>query len=139
HKSHSGNFTQGQKGATYSIVVTADAIGGPTDGSPVTVTDILPAGLTATAISGGRGWACTLHTLTRSSSFVVIPFPYDTIYGVIPVTVDVAPNAPASVTNIATVGGGGSSGSRATDPTTIITTALPDLTITKTHTGKFSQ
>ncbi len=52
----------------------------------------------------------------------------------------VAVNAPASVTNTATVGGGGdvdSSNNSASDPTTII--AVPDLTLTKTHTGSFLQ
>ena len=45
-KSHSGNFVQGQTGATYSITVT-NAGAGPTKGV-VTVTDTLPVGLTAT-------------------------------------------------------------------------------------------
>ena len=56
-KTHAGNFTQGQTGATYSLAV-SNAGTGPTSGT-VTVTDTLPTGLTATAIAG-TGWSCTL-------------------------------------------------------------------------------
>ncbi|MBA2525848.1 MAG: hypothetical protein H0V18_08715 [Pyrinomonadaceae bacterium] len=64
-KSHSGNFNQGQVGATYSITVTNSGFA-PTSGV-VTVTDTLPAGLTATAING-TGWTCDLPTLTCTRS-----------------------------------------------------------------------
>src|SRR5260370_932891 len=60
-KSHSGNFTQGQVGAAYSTAPTNSG-SAPTSGT-VTVTDTLPAGLTATAITG-TGWTCLLATLT---------------------------------------------------------------------------
>src|SRR4029077_7135596 len=56
------------------------------------------------------------------------------------VTVSVANNAPGSVTNTATVAGGGelnSANDSASDPTTI--TAVADLTISKSHTGNFRQ
>src|SRR5207247_8502394 len=43
-KSHSGNFSQGQTGATYTIAV-ANSGGTATSGT-VTMTDTLPAGLT---------------------------------------------------------------------------------------------
>jgi uncharacterized repeat protein (TIGR01451 family) len=133
-KSHTGNFSQGQTGATYSIVVTNS--GSATTSGTVTVTDTLPAGLTATAISG-TGWACTLATLTctRSTTRAAgLSFP------TITVTVNVAASAPASVTNTATTSGGGqtnTSNDTDTDPTTINQTR--DLTITKSHTGNFSQ
>src|SRR5688572_20185686 len=60
-KTHSGNFTQGQVGATYSI--TATNSGSAPTSAAVSVSDTLPAGLTATAISGA-GWTCVLGTLT---------------------------------------------------------------------------
>src|SRR5260370_7091597 len=60
-KSHSGNFPQGQVGATSSITATNSG-SAPTSGT-VTVTDTLPAGLTATAISATR-WTSVLDTLT---------------------------------------------------------------------------
>ncbi|HVQ37290.1 MAG TPA: hypothetical protein VMS31_07150 [Pyrinomonadaceae bacterium] len=133
-KSHTGNFTQGQVGATYSITATNSGFA-PTSGT-VTVTDTLPAGLTATAISGA-GWSCVLGTLTCTRSDVLAA---GSSYPVITLTVTVANNAAASVTNSASVSGGGQTNTgndSATDPTTV--TQLADLTITKSHTGNFTQ
>ncbi len=133
-KSHTGNFTQGQVGATYSITATNSGFA-PTSGT-VTVTDTLPAGLTATAISG-TGWSCVLGTLTCTRSDALAA---GSSYPVITLTVTVANNAPASVTNSASVSGGGQTNTgndTANDPTTI--NQLPDLTITKTHVGNFTQ
>ena len=97
-KTHAGNFTQGQVGATYTITVTNSGAG-PTVGT-VTVVDTLPAGLTATAISG-TGWVCTLGdvpTCTRSTFWAAAGS-----YPAITLTVNVASNAPATVINTATV------------------------------------
>ena len=66
-KSHTGNFRQGQTGATYNLAVTNNGPAATT--GTVTVTDTLPAGLTATAITG-TGWSCTLGTLTCTRSDV---------------------------------------------------------------------
>jgi hypothetical protein len=69
----------------------------------VTVSDTLPAGLTATAISG-TGWSCTQPAgpCTRSDALNA-----GASYPAITLTVNVAANAPSSVTNTATVAGGG--------------------------------
>jgi uncharacterized repeat protein (TIGR01451 family) len=133
-KSHTGNFTQGQTGATYTI--TATNSGSAATSGTVTVTDTLPAGLTATAISG-TGWTCVLATLTCTRSNALAA---GSSYPVITVTVNVANNAPASVTNSVAVSGGGqtnTSNDTASDPTTI--NQLPDLTVAKSHTGNFTQ
>ena len=53
-KSHAGSFTQGQIGAIYTLTVTNSGAT-PTSGS-VSVSDTVPAGLTATGIAG-TGWA----------------------------------------------------------------------------------
>ncbi len=130
-KSHTGNFRQGQTGATYMIAVTNNGPDATT--GQVTVTDALPAGLTATAISG-TGWTCSLGTLTctRSDSLA-----NGASYPDINLTVDVANNAPASVTNSATVSGGGDpTPSTDDDPTTVLST---NLAINKSHTGDFLQ
>ncbi len=100
-KSHTGSFFQGQTGATYTITV--NNIGpGPSAGT-VTVIDTLPAGLTATGMTG-TGWTCTPGSLTctRNDSLAA-----NASYPVIMLTVSVATNAAASVTNVATVSGGG--------------------------------
>jgi uncharacterized repeat protein (TIGR01451 family) len=137
-KTHSASFTQGQPG-TYTITVTNVGLsplsGDPKD--PVTVTDTLPTGLTATAASG-TGWTCTLgppSSCTRSDTLAS-----NASYPAITLTVNVATNAPPKVTNTATVSGGGDVNplnNTANDPTTII--LVPNLSITKTHTGNFNQ
>ena len=125
--SHTGNFYQGQVGATYNLV--ANNVGaGPTLGT-VTVTDTLPIGLTATAAFPGWGWSCTLATLTCTRSDALAA---GASYPPIIVTVNVAANA-TSVSNSAIVTGGGelgSSNNAASDSTTI--TLPPDFAMSGT-------
>jgi uncharacterized repeat protein (TIGR01451 family) len=112
-KSHTGNFTQGQTGATYTVTVTNAATStGPTSGT-VTVTDTIPAGLTLVSMAG-TGWDCTANVCTTTASLGT-----GKSYPAITVTVDVAANAPAQVTNIVTVSGGRSAAAEASNPTTI--------------------
>src|SRR5262245_32759497 len=54
-KSHTGNFIQGQTGATYTVTVTNSGVG-PTTGI-VSGIDRFPLGITPTAGSGA-GWSC---------------------------------------------------------------------------------
>ncbi len=133
-KTHAGNFTQGQTGATYTITVT-NAGNTPTSGT-VTVTDTLPAGLTATGLNG-TAWSCTVAPLACTYGD---PLAAGAVAPTLTLTVDVAPNAPASVTNTAAVSGG-SDVNPANNTATNITTigAGPDLTVTKTHPGNFTQ
>ena len=126
-KTHTGNFTQGQTGATYTITV-ANAGTGPSSGA-VNVSDTLPTGLTATAITG-TGWTCTLGnpTSTCNRSDVLAN---GSSYSAITLTVTVSGTAPASVTNSASVSGGGETNTgndTASDTTTI--SSLPDLVLT---------
>src|SRR5207247_2156279 len=133
-KSHTGNFTQGQTGATYTITVSNSGFAATT--GTVTLTDTLPAGLTAAAISGS-GWTCTLGTLTCTRSDALAA---SASYPVITLTVNVANNAPVSITNTATVSGGAevdTANDTATDVTNVI--QLPDLTVAKSHIGNFAQ
>src|SRR5262249_53816535 len=99
-KTHSGNFTQGQSGASYSIVVTNS--GSAASNGLVTVADSLPTGLTATSM-GGAGWSCSLGALSCTRSDALEP---SVSYPAITLTVDVASNAPPSLTNTASVNGG---------------------------------
>ena len=137
NKSHVGTFSQGQIGAVYTL--TANNIGAAVTSGTVTVTDTLPASLTATAMSG-TGWTCTLATTscTRSDPLANGSYPAITL------TVNVAANAPASVTNTASVSAAGRptpANNTANDPDDHQSERWkrPDLTMTKTHTGNFTQ
>lgn len=123
-KSHVGVFPQGQNAGTY--VISVSNIGtGPTSGT-VTVTDVLPTGLTAAAISG-NGWTCLTSNgiCTRSD-----PLGPGTSFPPITVVVNVAQGTPANVINVATVSGGGetnTTNNTATDSTQINITLLSQI------------
>ncbi len=133
--SSSGSFTQGQTGAVYTITVSN--IGGSASSGTVTVTDTLPTGLTATAI-GGTGWSCTLSALTCTRADALAA---GSSYPAITLTVNVAGNAPASLTDTATVAGGGdvNTGNNSANNSATVLLSGPDLTITKSHSGNFTQ
>jgi uncharacterized repeat protein (TIGR01451 family) len=120
-KTHTGNFTQGQTGATYTLTVTNSGTAATT--GSVTVIDTVPTGLTATA-AAGTGWTCTLNMpaveqvqCTRSDGLAT-----GSSYPPITLTVDVASNAASTVTNSVSVSGGAqinTGNDTATDPTII--------------------
>ena len=124
-KSHTGNFTQGQTGATYTIIVSNAAGAGPTTGT-VTVIDALPVGLTLVSMAG-TGWTCQSGRLVCQRSDVLAG---QSSYPPITVTVNVAGNAAASVINQVSVSGGGSGGTSASDSTTIVSRTAPMVTVT---------
>jgi uncharacterized repeat protein (TIGR01451 family) len=114
--SHTGNFLSPQTGATYTITVSNS--GGADTTAVITVNDNLPTGLTATDLSGPN-WNCTLTPLqcTRGDTLFA-----GTSFEPITLTVNVASNAPASVTNTVTVSGGNETNTAndsASDPTQI--------------------
>lgn len=88
----------------------------------------MPAGLTATAISG-TGWTCSLSPLGCNRSDVLAA---SSSYLPVTLTVDVASNAGASLTNLAAVSGGGepnTANDSSSDPTNITSasiTVVPD-------------
>jgi uncharacterized repeat protein (TIGR01451 family) len=113
---HAGNFVQGDVGDTYTLIV-SNINEFATTGT-VSLTDTLPAGLTATALSGD-GWKVDPATLTATRSDPLAPL---ASYPPLTLTVNVANDAPASVTNAATVSGGGEQNTGndlALDPTSI--------------------
>lgn len=134
-KSHTGDFALGQPGATYAITVTNSGLG-PTSGT-VTVTETVPTGLTAVSMLG-TGWICTQPAGPCTRSDVLQP---NTPYPAITLTVNVNGNATSPQINNVAVAlstlepNTGNNG--ATDSTVIV--VPPDLTITKTHAGNFSQ
>jgi uncharacterized protein (TIGR03437 family) len=111
-KTHSGSFSQGQTGATYTVTVSNAASAGPTSGA-VTVAENPPAGLTVASMAGS-GWSCTGATCTRSDVLSA-----GSSFPAITVTVNVASTAPSQVTNQATVSGGGSNSITASDVTKV--------------------
>jgi uncharacterized repeat protein (TIGR01451 family) len=133
-KSHTGDFTPGQIGASYSIVVSN--IGSTSTDAPVSVSDTLPTGLTATAIAGS-GWTCSLAPLAcNRADFLDAGASWPPIT----VTVNVADEVAEQVINVATVSGGGDDtplNNTAQDPTAIPAVTGPDLQASKTHTGTF--
>src|SRR5262249_29262359 len=112
---HSGSFTQGQVGATYTLTVSNPGAGQVV--GIVTVADTLPAGMTATAMTG-TGWTCTVGTAPCTTSGVLAGG--GASYPPITLTVNVSATAGASLTNSVTVSGGGDSNAAnntGTDPT----------------------
>src|SRR5438876_289774 len=65
-KTHTGNFTQGQQGASYTVIVSNVAGAGTTSGT-VTVTDAAPTGLTLASLAG-TGWQCAGTGCNRSDA-----------------------------------------------------------------------
>lgn len=124
-KTHVGNFTQGDTSKSYTITVSN--IGADSSSGLVTLSDSLPAGLTARALSGS-GWNCDAipgggtpgpATLNCTRSDVLAA---GNSYPTITLTVDVSCSAAALVTNSATVSGGGDASpgnDTANDPTTV--------------------
>lgn len=96
-KSHTETFTQGDTGRTYTITATNSG-NRPSTGA-VTITDALPAGLTATGLTG-PGWSCDLGTLTCTRNDELAA---GASYSPITLAVNVAANASASLINTAIV------------------------------------
>jgi uncharacterized repeat protein (TIGR01451 family) len=98
---HSGNFYASSAGNTYTLTVTN--IGNSVSSGTVTVVDTLPAGFTATGMSG-TNWNCTLGTLTCTTT--VTESGGSTAFPVITLTVTATSTA-GTYTNSVVVSGGG--------------------------------
>jgi len=102
---NSGYFVRGvvavEGGPIYTITVT-NVGAAPTSGT-VTVTDMLPSGVTLTGISG-TGWACVLATVTCTRSDPLAPL---AIYNPITLTMNILAGAAAGINDTVSVTGGG--------------------------------
>ena len=132
--SHSGSFTPGQVGALYTVRV-HNAGQAPTSGM-VLASVSLPAGLTATAISGPGWGSCSTGTAscTRGDSLAA-----GASYPAITLTVNVGAGASGILSPVATTSGGGeliTTNDTFTDSTTIGTGA--DLVITAAIAGQLT-
>lgn len=132
-KAHNGNFTQGQQGAAYTVIVSNGAGAGPTAGT-VTVTETVPAGMTLVSMSGS-GWTCSANNCSRADVLTA-----GSAYPPITVTVNISANAATPLVNNVSVTGGGSASTTATaaDTTTIVTNPAI-LNVAMSHTGNFIQ
>jgi uncharacterized protein (TIGR03437 family) len=89
---HTGNFIQGQSAAGFTVVVSNAGAANPSTGA-ITVTEILPAGLALTSLSGS-GWTCSGTSCTRSDRL-----PAGASFPAIGVVVSVASNAASLLAN----------------------------------------
>ena len=136
NKSHSGNFTLGTNG-TYTLAVSNG--GGSATTGTITVTDVLPPGLGFVSASG-TAWTCGFATGTVTCTRTTAITAGNNAPN-ISLVVSVADAAVPTVTNTASVAGGGepavNNGNNSdSDPTTVL---APDLTINKSHGGNFTQ
>lgn len=149
-KTHSGNFTVGVQGA-YTLIVN-NTLSSAATSATITVVDTLPTGLSyVSAGSGGTGWTCAAagQVVTCTSSTVIAAGAASA--NPININVSVAAVAVPSVTNSATVSGGGepaanAGNNTAFDPTVVVVaaqntfqpdgaqTALPGTTVFYPHT-----
>jgi hypothetical protein len=129
------NFSDG-----YNLVAVNDG-SRPTDGSLVTVTDRLPAGIVATEVTGydfGPGFeqgpgsnggqqkpvalSCALGSVVTCTDSAPVP-PGDSLY--IDITVQVAPGTPSGEMNTVGVSGGGAPAAYTIQPTPVSTALAP--------------
>ena len=111
---HTGNFIQGQQGATYTLVI-GNADNAQATNGTTTVTENLPAGLTLVSMAG-TGWTCPngQNTCTRSDSLAGGAY-----YPTITVTVNVSPTASSPLVNSVSVSTGNEGAVTGTDSTVI--------------------
>ncbi|MEO8053919.1 MAG: hypothetical protein ABI768_02120 [Acidobacteriota bacterium] len=119
------------RGGAGTFALTVSNVGtGPTN-APVTVTDTLPAGLTPTG-AAGSGWGCTVTAPNVSCSRSDV-LAAGAAWPPITVAVNVLQSAANSITNSASVGGGGDvtpGNNTGTDVVAVVSSA--DLAIVKT-------
>jgi uncharacterized repeat protein (TIGR01451 family) len=112
---HTGNFTQGQLGATYTVTVSNAASAAATFGQ-VTVTETIPSHMALVSMAGA-GWTCPPGGFTCWRTDVLAA---GASYPAITVLVNVALNATSPQVNAVRVSGGGSGDAATTDTTVII-------------------
>lgn len=138
--SHAGDFTRGDADVTYTVTVSNT--GTAATSGTVTVTDLLPTGLTPSAANTGvvNGWNLSFEGQTISATRSD-PLGVSASYPPLVLTVDVANDAPASLVNTATVAGGGevnTANNTDDDPTTILPYTVPNQPPVNTLPGAFA-
>jgi uncharacterized repeat protein (TIGR01451 family) len=132
------SFTQGQQGAQYTLRVTNS--GSAATSGVVTVTDVLPAGLTYASSAGG-GFSCSASGQTVTCTNAATPIAANATATIV-LSVNVAANAPTVETSSATVActcAEGNTSNNTSNTDTVSVTQLPDLTLAIAHMGTFTQ
>jgi uncharacterized repeat protein (TIGR02543 family) len=126
-KTHAGDFTQGQKGATYSVTVSNASGAGPTNGT-LAVTESVPTGMALVSMAG-PGWNCPSGgaACTRVDALAG-----GATYPAITATVNVGASATSPQVNSVSVTGGGSASASGADSTIIQATSTPPATASVT-------
>jgi hypothetical protein len=125
------NFTPGDKTGQDAYVIDVTNTGGASsDGSPITITDELPAGFSPDpAGASGEDRLAVIHNLPASANFSCVPsactytgvvVPDDTL--IVRFTVDVSVSAEPLETSVVRVSGGGAPDAAMRTPTTISST-----------------
>ncbi len=123
------NFAPGDESGQDAYLVTVKNTGGSaTDGSPITITDELPLGLTlasagASAEDQLAGSSEHISCALRSCTYTGVLAADDTLTATIPV--DVSLTTPTSVTNVVRVTGGGGADAAVHTPTAISSSPAP--------------
>jgi hypothetical protein len=134
-KTHTETFFPGKIGAHYQVTVTNNGPG--PSGVPITVTDVPPSPPFSIFGMTGDGWSCNGGTLT---CFRDTPLGEGETSPPFTVRVNVSGSASGSVNSSATVSGGGDNTTANNTSTDVIPIdPAPDLTVTKSHTGNFTQ
>jgi hypothetical protein len=144
-KAHGGDFQQGESNAAFTVVIdnigTNGPTGDPTGTNPMTVTDTLNSALTYSTFSG-TNWSCSaagqVVTCTNDSAIA-----QGSSYPTLTINVNVASNAPRTVTNSVTVSGAGVASTNSnTDSVTVDTpptiTSANNTTFTVGSAGTFT-
>ena len=132
------SFMEGGTGA-FDFTITNNGPG--SSGGSLTLVDTLPMGLSYTG-SPPSAWRCSASgqtvTCTIGGSNAVVAA--DNTYPALSIAVSIASNAPSSVQNSASISGSMDTCNTAcTSQETVTITPAPDLTITKTAIGTFTQ
>jgi hypothetical protein len=138
HKGHTGNFSQGGTGQFQLTVMNNSGPGSAGGAIAVSVSDTMPTGLTPTSGSG-TDWNCLApvgQTITCTNADVVAS---GGSYPVLTLNVNVASNAPTSVSNTASVNGSGNTTAVNSNTDTVTIVPPPTLSISKSPSGTFTQ
>jgi uncharacterized repeat protein (TIGR01451 family) len=140
-KTHSGDFTAGN---LHSYVLTVANVGAGATNGPITVVDTLPAGM-AYFSHGGSGWNLTNINGQQVTLQHAGPLAANSSLPQLTLNVTVGAQAVGAATNTATVSTAGetnTANNTASDPTVVHAGGdgpSPDLAISKSHTGNFTQ